>query len=249
MSSGGKDAGQDPPARSLGSAAFERQPEKYSASIAAASESPQPANIAPLRAPFGMGRIGDGSYSCTYGTCIRISFLYASMLSKHCPWHVALYTGRPGTGAAAPGRVRGQNAPGFWFLLRHCTRDSLRLTVGHTPDSDDAFMFYGMLEGGVPSPGFSVEHVVEDIEALNKRAASPQLDVTAVSVHACAYIPGYTILRSGGSFGLGYGPIVTATDGTGLDGLRGRQDRHTRQDDVGVPPAAACHRGVRVRGD
>ena len=45
--------------------------------------------------------------------------------------------------------------------------------------------------------------------------------MTAVSVHACAYIPGYTILRSGGSFGLGYGPIVTAMDGTGLDGLRG----------------------------
>ena len=97
----------------------------------------------------------------------------------------------------------------------------MKVTVGHTPDSDDAFMFYGMLEGGIPSPGFSVEHVVEDIEALNKRAASPQLDVTAVSVHACAYIPGYTILRSGGSFGLGYGPIVTAMDGTGLDGLRG----------------------------
>ena len=85
----------------------------------------------------------------------------------------------------------------------------MRITVGHTPDADDAFMFYGMLSGRVPSLGFKVEHVVEDIEALNCKAVSPQLDVTAVSVHACAYIPGYTILRSGGSFGLGYGPIVT----------------------------------------
>ena len=99
----------------------------------------------------------------------------------------------------------------------------MRITVGHTPDSDDAFMFYGMLKGLVPSPGFEVEHVVEDIEALNRRATSPQLDVTAVSVHACAYTPGYTMLRSGGSFGLGYGPIITTAknDIRGADDLRG----------------------------
>jgi 1,4-dihydroxy-6-naphthoate synthase len=86
----------------------------------------------------------------------------------------------------------------------------VRITVGHTPDADDAFMFYGMLTGKVPSPGFEVEHVVEDIERLNRRARDCELDVTAVSVHACAHIPGYTILRSGGSFGLGYGPAVVA---------------------------------------
>ncbi len=91
----------------------------------------------------------------------------------------------------------------------------MRITVGHTPDSDDAFMFYGMLAGGVRSPGFEVEHVVEDIEALNRRAATPQLDVTAVSVHACAHIPGYTILRSGGSFGLGYGPLLVTRNEDG----------------------------------
>ena len=50
-----------------------------------------------------------------------------------------------------------------------------------------------------------------DIEKLNKKAKNPELDVTAVSVHACAYIPNYVMLRSGGSFGIGYGPIVTAT--------------------------------------
>ena len=85
----------------------------------------------------------------------------------------------------------------------------MQITVGHTPDADDAFMFYGMLSGKIPSPGFEIAHVVEDIEALNCKALSPSLDVTAVSAHACAFIPGYTILRSGGSFGLGYGPIVT----------------------------------------
>ena len=86
----------------------------------------------------------------------------------------------------------------------------MEISVGHTPDSDDAFMFYGMFTGKVPSPDFTVNHVIEDIENLNLKATNPELDVTAVSVHACAYIPGYTILRSGGSFGINYGPIVTA---------------------------------------
>jgi len=86
----------------------------------------------------------------------------------------------------------------------------MKISVGHTPDSDDAFMFYGMFTNKIESPGFTVNHVIEDIEKLNRKATNPELDVTAVSVHACAYIPGYTILRSGGSFGINYGPIVTA---------------------------------------
>src|SRR5207249_1529287 len=86
----------------------------------------------------------------------------------------------------------------------------MEITVGHTPDADDAFMFYGMLSGKVSSPDFKVNHVVEDIETLNKHALNHELDVTAVSAHACAYIKDYTVLRSGGSFGKGYGPIVTA---------------------------------------
>lgn len=85
----------------------------------------------------------------------------------------------------------------------------MEISVGHTPDSDDAFMFYGMLTRKISSQDFTVHHVIEDIEKLNRKATNPELDVTAVSVHACAYIPGYTILRSGGSFGIGYGPIVT----------------------------------------
>jgi 1,4-dihydroxy-6-naphthoate synthase len=93
----------------------------------------------------------------------------------------------------------------------------LRITVGHTPDSDDAFMFYGMLTGKVHSSDFEVEQVVEDIEELNRRALSGELDVTAVSVHACAYLPEYTILRAGGSFGIGYGPIVLARHQMSVD--------------------------------
>jgi len=85
----------------------------------------------------------------------------------------------------------------------------VEISVGHTPDSDDAFMFYGMLAGKIRSD-FTVKHVIGDIEELNKKATNPELDVTAVSVHACAYLPEYTILRSGGSFGINYGPIVTS---------------------------------------
>ena len=96
----------------------------------------------------------------------------------------------------------------------------MEISVGHTPDSDDAFMFYGMFTDKVPSPDFTVNHVIEDIENLNLKATNPELDVTAVSVHACAYIPGYTILRSGGSFGIGYGPIVTARKQMTIDELK-----------------------------
>ncbi len=96
----------------------------------------------------------------------------------------------------------------------------MEISVGHTPDSDDAFMFYGMFTGKVASSDFTVKHVIEDIEKLNRKATNPELDVTAVSVHACAYIPGYTILRSGGSFGIGYGPIVTAKKQMTLDEIK-----------------------------
>lgn len=95
----------------------------------------------------------------------------------------------------------------------------MEISVGHTPDSDDAFMFYGMLTGKIPSPDFTIKHVIGDIEELNKKASNPILDVTAVSVHACAYIPDYTILRSGGSFGLGYGPIIIAKKKINVDKL------------------------------
>lgn len=97
---------------------------------------------------------------------------------------------------------------------------TLKITVGHTPDSDDAFMFYGMLTGKVPSTEFTITHVIEDIEELNRRALNGDLDVTAVSVHACAYIPNYTILRSGGSFGIGYGPIVIAKQDMTIDQIK-----------------------------
>ena len=65
----------------------------------------------------------------------------------------------------------------------------MEISVGHTPDADDAFMFYGMFSGKVTSPYFTVTHVISDIENLNRKALSPELDVTAVSVHALYIYP------------------------------------------------------------
>lgn len=81
-------------------------------------------------------------------------------------------------------------------------------------------MFYGIAAGKVTSTFFNVEHVIDDIETLNKRAINHELDVTAISAHAYAYTEDYTILHSGGSFGLGYGPIVIAKKPMDGEGLR-----------------------------
>jgi 1,4-dihydroxy-6-naphthoate synthase len=82
------------------------------------------------------------------------------------------------------------------------------VTLGHTPDADDAFMFYGIASGNINSPYFKIKNVIEDIEKLNKRAINHELDITAISAHAYAFIKDYVILNSGGSFGINYGPIV-----------------------------------------
>jgi 1,4-dihydroxy-6-naphthoate synthase len=84
----------------------------------------------------------------------------------------------------------------------------LKINVGHTPDADDAFMFYAMESGLISTGEFEIEHIVEDIEKLNKRALNHELDITAVSAHAYAYLSDYVILNSGGSFGINYGPII-----------------------------------------
>jgi 1,4-dihydroxy-6-naphthoate synthase len=94
------------------------------------------------------------------------------------------------------------------------------ITLGHTPDADDAFMFYGIASGNVNSPDFKIKHVIEDIETLNKRALKHELDVTAISAHAYAYLEDYVILRSGGSFGLSYGPIVLSKKNLSYSQLR-----------------------------
>ena len=96
------------------------------------------------------------------------------------------------------------------------------LTLGHSPDSDDAFMFYGLASGKSGS-AFAYEHVLKDIQTLNEWAREGRLDTTAISVHAYAYVADkYAILNHGASMGeREYGPMVVARDAAPLEALRG----------------------------
>jgi 1,4-dihydroxy-6-naphthoate synthase len=85
------------------------------------------------------------------------------------------------------------------------------ITLGHSPDPDDAFMFYGLAAGKIDCEGLSFKHIIEDIETLNRRAMNAELDLTAVSIHAYAYVlDKYALLTSGASIGDDYGPIIVA---------------------------------------
>ena len=91
---------------------------------------------------------------------------------------------------------------------------SQTLVLAHSPDSDDAFMFYGLRENAVDTEGVSYRHELADIETLNRRALSGELAITAVSFHAYAYLADrYVLLPHGASFGDGYGPCVIAREG------------------------------------
>lgn len=84
-------------------------------------------------------------------------------------------------------------------------------TLGHSPDPDDAFMFYGLAKGLIPTRGFKFEHVLQDIQTLNERALRGELDISAISFHAYAYVSDkYALLPSGASMGDGYGPMLVA---------------------------------------
>src|SRR5207302_1978136 len=85
------------------------------------------------------------------------------------------------------------------------------LTLGHSPDPDDAFMFYGLARELIPTDGFRFEHILQDIQTLNERAMRGELDISAISIHAYAYISdNYALLPSGASMGDGYGPMLVA---------------------------------------
>ncbi len=88
---------------------------------------------------------------------------------------------------------------------------SQTLTLGHSPDPDDAFMFYGLAKGLIPAGGFAFEHILQDIQTLNERARRGELDISAISFHAYAYVSeNYALLPSGASMGDGYGPMLVA---------------------------------------
>src|SRR3954469_22403313 len=85
------------------------------------------------------------------------------------------------------------------------------LTLGHSPDPDDAFMFYGLAHNLIPTEELRFEHILEDIQTLNERATRGELDISAISIHAYAYVSDkYALLPSGASMGDGYGPMLVA---------------------------------------
>jgi 1,4-dihydroxy-6-naphthoate synthase len=91
--------------------------------------------------------------------------------------------------------------------------ETIDISIAHSPDSDDAFMFYGLATGKVRVPGYKFSHTLCDIETLNRRARDEAFyDVTAISFHAYPYLQqNYTLMGCGGSVGEGYGPMVVST--------------------------------------
>ena len=95
-------------------------------------------------------------------------------------------------------------------------------TLGHSPDPDDAFMFYAMAENKIDLRGYRFEHRLEDIQTLNERATRGELHISAISIHAFAYVSDrYALLPCGASMGHGYGPMVVAPVDRRIEDLRG----------------------------
>jgi 1,4-dihydroxy-6-naphthoate synthase len=97
------------------------------------------------------------------------------------------------------------------------------LRLGHSPDPDDAFMFYGLAKNLIPSGPYRFEHILQDIETLNQRARRGELEITTISIHAYPYVADkYALTSCGSSMGDGYGPMVIATKPVNLEDLRGK---------------------------
>ncbi len=98
----------------------------------------------------------------------------------------------------------------------------MKIRIAHSPDSDDAFMFYPLVKGEIDTEGIDVEHVLADIETLNREALKGTYEVSAISFHAYPYVADkYFVLPSGGSVGDGYGPVVVAKEE--LNTLKGKR--------------------------
>ncbi|MDR0310308.1 MAG: ABC transporter substrate-binding protein, partial [Acidobacteriota bacterium] len=98
------------------------------------------------------------------------------------------------------------------------------IRIAHSPDSDDAFMFYALAKDKLPTGKFRFHHTLQDIETLNRKALDGVFEVTAISFHAYPYVEDkYMLLPSGASMGDGYGPMVVAREPFGRNELRGKR--------------------------
>src|SRR5438046_6951510 len=101
--------------------------------------------------------------------------------------------------------------------------NTLRVQVGHSPDPDDAFMFYALAKGLIDTGDYRFEHVLQDIQTLNQRAMNGELEITAISIHAYPYVADkYALTSCGSSMGDGYGPMVGAREPMSVEQLRGK---------------------------
>jgi len=99
----------------------------------------------------------------------------------------------------------------------------MRIRLAHSPDPDDAFMFYGLACGAVDPGPYVFEHVMADIQTLNERALRGEYELTAISIHAYPYVAGgYLLAACGASMGDGYGPLVVAREAATIEQLKGR---------------------------
>jgi 1,4-dihydroxy-6-naphthoate synthase len=97
------------------------------------------------------------------------------------------------------------------------------LQLGHSPDPDDAFMFYALAKNKLDTAGWTFHHILQDIQTLNTRARSGELEITAISIHAFPYVASqYALMSCGASMGDGYGPMVVAKAAMTLDDLKGK---------------------------
>src|ERR1035437_1865990 len=89
--------------------------------------------------------------------------------------------------------------------------EKMKVRLGHSPDPDDAFMFYGLATGKLDAGPYEIEHVLQDIQMLNERARRGELEVTAISLHAYPYVSDkYALMACGCSMGDNYGPMIVA---------------------------------------
>jgi len=99
-----------------------------------------------------------------------------------------------------------------------------RVRIAHSPDSDDAFMFYALTQGILDTEGLDISHVLNDIETLNQAAFEGTYEITAISFHAYAYLQDrYRVMPSGASFGDDYGPVIVAREGMAPADLAGKK--------------------------
>ncbi len=125
--------------------------------------------------------------------------------------------------SADPSAAQQSHHAGTSFHNGHSSSNAVKdITIAHSPDSDDAFMFYGLATNKIRVPGYKFHHTLTDIETLNRRAIDEAFyDVTAISFHAYPYLQeNYALMACGGSVGEGYGPMIVARQAYSLDDIK-----------------------------